>query len=70
MAWGATTQFVVPTWGVIQGEGFDRFKEMNEKDAVEFAAETLLFRYVSWGKAIIYSLLANYEGSNNTKKES
>ncbi len=69
-AWGATTQLIVPAWGIVEGEGFDRFKEMDEKDAVEFVAQTLLFRYVSLGRAIGYSLLLNYEGSDGTKKES
>jgi hypothetical protein len=43
---------------------------MNEKDAVEAVAQALVFRYVSVGRAIVYSLLANYEGSGETKKES
>lgn len=46
LGWGAATQLIGPAWGIVSGEGIDRFKKMGQDEAVDFLVETLLFRYV------------------------
>lgn len=60
-AWGVSTQLVGPVWGVITGKGIDTDVTLEEAGhkAVDLLVETLMFRYVSAGRAIFYTVMYN-----------
>lgn len=59
VGFGAASQLSIPAYQSFSNGNLDAFRNyfqnFSEKDAVETLAEILLFRYVSWVRALAYN---------------
>lgn len=56
LGWAGAGQLFVPSFNAFNTMSLEPFRELGRKDAEELLLYTLLFRYVSTGRALVYSI--------------